>query len=201
MGQEIVDSKFLCQLLSLLTKFAGSINSNKLEKTKRERFSLASLHLLFKIVSQEHVKGQILERIAHFAAPILLNHCKAKIDLYVRDRSIDKATPMSRTRNVELLSILDNLMQLKLHKGCITVSYSDKNSQNPTLDHLSNHDFTHLFMMYKQFCDLLAVVSGSEWASMISSSNPCFKDDAHLTELVKECLIRIGEIFEPLSQL
>jgi C-terminal region of Mon2 protein len=168
---------------------------------QRDRFSLTCLKVMFTVCSEGALN---MERIPKLAAPCLIKFCRKAVASYAKDRCAQGSFPMSRNslingriRNTEILLILTMLHELNLPKGTFCSQPDLAIISHGTIREFLLSDTTaHLYLLFDELCELLSVLSGSRWTTLVGTdSSPRLDDEAKMVDMIKMCLKRIKSVF------
>lgn len=178
----------------------------------REKVSLHCLQILFEICADSGAENHGTYKfnsgtdsdlkVAYTALPILIEKCKSVLLKYTIDRPISGKMPMpryrvlTRSRNVEVIKVLMGLYNLNVRTSSVSLPYGQAITETLVKEFLMSTASAHLFQLYPVLCEFLSVVSGSIFLKdAMADAEILLADEAQMADLVRKCLLRVGNFF------
>ncbi|KAJ1563067.1 hypothetical protein HK405_002979 [Cladochytrium tenue] len=159
----------------------------------REKFAKHCLECLLKLCAERSPETEISRRVAAVAAPFFLEKVRDVLARYCEDRLLYGRLPLPRIRNEEIILVLSRVKDLKMYHGILADKIAE-DRMHPLRSHVLSGRTAHLFVVYGQLSDLLAVLAragGGTGGPAVSAGFPD-SDEAVVVDLARECLRRVG---------
>ncbi|CAG8495454.1 3413_t:CDS:10, partial [Scutellospora calospora] len=144
---------------------------------EREKFAYVCLECLFELCSDEKDDFfDLRQRLAKVTAPVLLKRCAFVIRNYTIDQPLLGRFPFLRVRNDEILFILQKLVRLQFRQNIL--HFNETSITSPLKKRILSGQNAHLFYLHPVISEAIGL------------------KDSNISELLKECLRKIGEELE-----